>query len=858
MGMSPSVPGYQIGDKIGPDRWGSAYRAIRTKGGAAVEVHLVDPTLLAAPDSLDRIVEQAQPLTLLQGPNLVPLLAIGRMDAGAYYVLAAVEGEPLSRWLERQPKLPERACLKIARDVLSGVAALEKAGQRHGRIRPEEVVIARDGTAMLRHGGLTEIFRANVPDLFENVIDAGYAAPEESGGSGPAGVRSDLYALGRLMRRCLTGAVDGRLDSVSPATAGWIQKLCAARPEDRFGSVAEALAALPAAVARAPTQVARRTEPAEAPRKRSPLVPLLAALGVAVVATGVVVVAVAGGGTPAPKPPESREPSPRPPRGGDSPDASAQARQALSAVRAERIAPLVREGEYARAMRELEAFERSHPAIPAQIAEVRAEIFARAQHEYEELRTAALARREVGRGAEAAATLRRHQPRFAGVSDLAARLEAFAAEIDDRAVAPQADILGIAMGQLAAAKDLYRRGDETGSRELLEEAGFKAEEARVKFQALQDVVTGVQADEVRAKLRETLQLVKLINDSRKKFAGANPESSPPQPPIAGPGHAPKEPEPEPVVKPEPPPPEPPRPPGPVVKPGEAEAAGLWAQAGQAAKEGKHARVVESLRALLKDYGATDFAVDRRSEIQAMLKASEDELEKEAVRELSKGVKDGRFHLGKHEYAEAQALFAQLKEKYNGFEAYRRHEKEIEKALERCAEELAWAAKALVSDCEDASGWEGGWGSEARATATDKAAKGKGAVRMRIQPAQPRLTEAGVYPGVGIDVAKEVPTDAVAVSLWLRAEGRAANVDVEVWLGEGSQQRTFAATLGVTTAWKEYKIPFSGMRPRFYTPEVAYAGGPKFDVRDIRRVVLSNSNPTVPMEFSVDEIRFVRR
>lgn len=853
--MLPSVAGYQIGDKTGADRWGGAYRSTRTKDGAEVEVHLVDPTLFAAPGALDRIVEQARALIPLQDRNLVPLLAVGRMDAGAYYVLAAVDAEPLSKWLERQPKLPERACLKIARDILSGVAALEKAGLRHGRICPEEVVIARDGTALLRHGGLTEIFRANAPELFENVTDTGYAAPEESGGRGHAGVRSDLYSLGVLMRRCLTGTVDGRLDYASPATAGWIQKLCAARPEGRYASAAEAMAALPAAAPRAATQVAPRTESETQPqgRNRKPIVAAVTIAALAALAAGLAILAVPGS---APKPTKSgNQQTPQPPfpdGGGGQTNQTVSARHALRSIESETIDPLVRQGEYAQAMAELERFERSNPGLEKQIAQVRVAIFERAQREYEELRTAALARREVGRGAEAAATLRRHQPRFARVADLSERLGALAAEIDDRAAAPAMDLLGIAAGQLAAAKELYRRGDEMGSRELLEEAGFKAEEARVKFQALQDVVTGSQADEVRARLRETLQLAKLINDSRKKFTGAKPE---PPPPIVKPGPDAKEA--DPVVKPEPAP-EPPPSPKPAVKPGEAEAAGMWAAAGRASKEGKHATVVETLRALLKNYGTTDLAVEKRSEIQAMLKASEEELEKEAARELSKGVKDGRYHLGKHEYPEAQVLFSRLKEKYSGFEAYKRHEKEIEKAIERCAEELAWAAKAMVSDCEDAEGWEGGWGNDARATLTDKAAKGKGAVRIRIQPAQPRPTEAEVYPGLGIDVPKDPPADAVAISLWLRAEGRTANVDVEIWLGEGSQQRTFAATLGLSTTWKEYKIPFAGMRPRFYTPEVAYAGGPKFDSRDIRRVVLSNSNPTVPMEFSVDEIRFVRR
>ncbi|HLG42986.1 MAG TPA: hypothetical protein VI643_06440 [Planctomycetota bacterium] len=77
-------------------------------------------------------------------------------------------------------------------------------------------------------------------------------------------------------------------------------------------------------------------------------------------------------------------------------------------------------------------------------------------------------------------------------------------------------LLSKAEEQLASAKEMFKQGDELGSRKLLEEAGFRAEEARIKFLALQDMTS---SQSVRDKLKEVNQLNKMIHD-RLKSAGA--------------------------------------------------------------------------------------------------------------------------------------------------------------------------------------------------------------------------------------------------------------------------------------------------------------------------------------------------
>jgi len=81
-------------------------------------------------------------------------------------------------------------------------------------------------------------------------------------------------------------------------------------------------------------------------------------------------------------------------------------------------------------------------------------------------------------------------------------------------------LLAKAEEQLESAKQMFKQGDELGSRKLLEEAGFRAEEARIKFMALQDITS---SQSTRDKLKEVNQLNKMIHD-RLKSAGGPPPS----------------------------------------------------------------------------------------------------------------------------------------------------------------------------------------------------------------------------------------------------------------------------------------------------------------------------------------------
>ncbi len=118
-------------------------------------------------------------------------------------------------------------------------------------------------------------------------------------------------------------------------------------------------------------------------------------------------------------------------------------------------------------------------------------------------------------------------------------------------------ILTEAESLMADARKLYDTGKTQGILQDIVDAGFKADEARAKYQAIQQITQGENQKKAAAGVREANQLIKLVNDARvalKKPAGAPPPAAPPPP--GAPAPAPK-----PVL---PPPPDKKPPAGPVV------------------------------------------------------------------------------------------------------------------------------------------------------------------------------------------------------------------------------------------------------------------------------------------------------
>ncbi|HWX82280.1 MAG TPA: protein kinase [Xanthobacteraceae bacterium] len=244
---------------------------------------------------LKAFLEEARLITRFRHPNIVHVRRFFEMHGTGYIVLDYERGQTLSRRLGGGP-IPEAELRGILAGLLDGLEAMHGRAILHRDLKPSNVIIREDGTPVLIDFGAARDFAGRNSRSITAIAAPGYSPPEQYGvGGQQQGPWTDLYSLGAIAYRCVTGTVPvdslrrlrkdplvpaataaaGKYDAALLRTIDWMLKL---EEGDRPGSVQAVRAALASGVPRT--------------TQRRPL--LWAAAAAAVV--GVIVIAAAASG----------------------------------------------------------------------------------------------------------------------------------------------------------------------------------------------------------------------------------------------------------------------------------------------------------------------------------------------------------------------------------------------------------------------------------------------------------------------------------------------------------------------------------------------------------------------------------
>ncbi|MBN1319781.1 MAG: serine/threonine protein kinase [Thermoleophilia bacterium] len=278
---------YRLGRVLGRGGMCIVYQAWDTRLQRNVAVKRLEPPLSEDPRTRARFDREGRALAQLSHPNLVTLIDRGSSEDEDYLVFEYVEGRSLKE-LIREGLLGIGEFGRIAGQVAEGLATAHAAGIIHRDVKPQNILIDRNG-----HAKVTDFGIATGPD-WTRVTRAGsvigsarYMSPEQIR-SKPVDARSDIYSLGVVMYEMLTGnpPFDGtnmpeiarmHLSATPPPISDVrtnlpeglekvVMRCLEKLPEDRFSSMDELLGALVGLGLYAPQRV---TEVAPAPRRSS-------------------------------------------------------------------------------------------------------------------------------------------------------------------------------------------------------------------------------------------------------------------------------------------------------------------------------------------------------------------------------------------------------------------------------------------------------------------------------------------------------------------------------------------------------------------------------------------------------------
>jgi hypothetical protein len=286
---------YSLQEPIGTGGMASVWLARDTRLDRDVAVKLLSEGLAADPAFAARFRREARIAASLRHPNLVGVYDFDPEGPRPYLVMEFVPGPNLADRLARGDQVPVE---RLAGDLLSALEAIHRVGVVHRDVKPQNVLLAPGGRAMLTDFGIARPQDAtSITQTGQMPGTARYMAPELLEGE-QATPASDLYSCGVVLRDCLG----------DEAGHGTVRELAEALsqpdPLERPPSASAALAGLlrPRAPLELPDAPAapppRRPEARTIRIERSRLI--AAALGAAGALIALVIALSGGGGDEAP------------------------------------------------------------------------------------------------------------------------------------------------------------------------------------------------------------------------------------------------------------------------------------------------------------------------------------------------------------------------------------------------------------------------------------------------------------------------------------------------------------------------------------------------------------------------------
>jgi serine/threonine-protein kinase len=258
---------YELLGKRGDGGMAVVYKAKDRLLNRFVAIKILKPEFIRDPKFVDSFRRESQAAAGLSHPNVVSVYDVGKEGNIYYIVMEMMEGDTLSDVIRREAPMSEKRVLEISRQIAAALSAAHKKNIIHRDIKPHNIIFSDDGVAKITDFGIAKAVNSGtIVNTNATVLGSvHYLSPEQARG-GFVDAKSDLYSLGIVMYEMLTGTVpfDGENavsvammhingdvpapsianPSVSALMDAIVLKAAARRPEDRFSSADELIAAL--------------------------------------------------------------------------------------------------------------------------------------------------------------------------------------------------------------------------------------------------------------------------------------------------------------------------------------------------------------------------------------------------------------------------------------------------------------------------------------------------------------------------------------------------------------------------------------------------------------------------------------
>jgi eukaryotic-like serine/threonine-protein kinase len=329
---------YRLKRPLGHGGMATVYLGHDSELDRPVAIKVLAETLTGDETFRRRFLREAQLAARLSHPNVVSVYDAGEQaDGRPYIVMEHVDGETLADVLRKRGPLPADEAATLAAQACRGLAHAHAAGLVHRDVKPQNLLLRRDGTLKVADFGIARAAEGTALTEAGTVLGtAAYLSPEQALGQ-EATPAADVYSLGAVLYELLTGRPPYELESLADLAARQaegsitpVSELAAGIPQRVEDAVMRSLARNPAYRPTSAGELARELEPAETataplPRPRRDRRKLWIALaGVLVLAATLLGIALATRGSGGKPPAKPRAPAVAPIQPGTTPQEQAR------------------------------------------------------------------------------------------------------------------------------------------------------------------------------------------------------------------------------------------------------------------------------------------------------------------------------------------------------------------------------------------------------------------------------------------------------------------------------------------------------------------------------------------------------
>ena len=205
--IGTTISHYKILEKLGEGGMGVVYKAEDTKLDRMVALKFLPDRVSGSEQDRARFLQEAKAASALNHPNICTIHGIEEHEKQMFIVMELVEGQTLT---EKKSSISFKQAIDIGIQLSEGLAAAHEKGIVHRDIKPDNIMIRKDGIAQIMDFGLAKLRGVSrLTKEGSTVGTAGYMSPEQVQGQ-DVDHRADIFSLGVLLYELFTGQLPFR------------------------------------------------------------------------------------------------------------------------------------------------------------------------------------------------------------------------------------------------------------------------------------------------------------------------------------------------------------------------------------------------------------------------------------------------------------------------------------------------------------------------------------------------------------------------------------------------------------------------------------------------------------------------